>query len=466
MKIITCNFRGRKHSERNEPCEDSVFCIQGSEITTVAIADGAGSKKYDHAKEGADAVTRAICEFFDVKFDDFFDSSNELELRSVIQTISHKALKERAQKLNIESIDTMASTLLAVSVKGNKAIAVQIGDGIIGRSFHGELEPVTLPQNGEYASSTYFVNSADAYKMIQVRKQFLTGTSHLFLMSDGVSECMFNDFNGEFNNSLKMLLETASEIGGEKKVKKAVKEFIVDADPMSDDCSLAILCLNEEPVPVETETLKAFDSESVERELSQPVMTNTSTLPLESFVQEDKTEPITENRDFVSDTEKNGMTAPIMLTSESDVAEEADGPRTKSSAAKIVIVTIALIVVIVATAVALVVGSKNKNDAEKTTQIRENTEQTLSVYDDVINEEPDTEVSLEDAGGVLVNGSTTSKKVGSGIITKTHATHNGETESKQTELEEESKKEPPSTLAENLFTGGVSTKGSYEKATR
>lgn len=255
MKIITCNFQGRKHSERNEPCEDSVFFLKGSEVSTVAVADGAGSKKYEHAKDGADAVTKAICNFFDAKFDDFFESSNELELRSVVQTICHKALKERAKELELETIETMASTLLTVSIKGNKLIAVQIGDGLIGRLFHDELETVTMPQNGEYASSTYFINDPEAYKMVQVRKMFLTGTSHLFLMSDGVADCMFNDFNGEFNTSLKALLETANEPAGEKKVRKAVKEFIVDADPMSDDCTMAVVCFNEQKVAVETETL-------------------------------------------------------------------------------------------------------------------------------------------------------------------------------------------------------------------
>ena len=253
MKIITCNFQGRKHSERNEPCEDSVYYLQSSGVTTVAVADGAGSKKYDHAKDGADAVTKAICNFFEAKFDDFFESSNELELRSVVQTICHKALRERAKELELDSIETMASTLLVVSVKGNKLISVQIGDGLIGRLFHDELETVTMPQNGEYASSTYFINDPEAFKMVQVRKMFLTGTTHLFLMSDGVADCMFNDFNGEFNTSLKALLETAEEPNGEEKVKKAIKEFIVDADPMSDDCTMAVICFNEKLVSIEAD---------------------------------------------------------------------------------------------------------------------------------------------------------------------------------------------------------------------
>lgn len=245
MKIITCNFRGRKHSERNEQCEDSVYFLRGTEVTTVAVADGAGSKKYEYAKEGADTVTKAVCNFFDSKFDDFFDSNNEIELRSVIQTICHKSLKERANELGIDSIETMASTLLAVSFKGNKAVAIQIGDGVVGRYIHSDTELVTMPQNGEFASSTFFVNSAEAYKMIQVRKMFLNSTSHLFLMTDGIADCMYNDFTGAFNNSLKLILEASDDYDGEEKVKSAIKEFIVDADPTSDDCTMAIVSFNE-----------------------------------------------------------------------------------------------------------------------------------------------------------------------------------------------------------------------------
>ena len=346
MKIITCNFRGRKHSERNEPCEDSVFYIKGSEVVTVAVADGAGSKKYSHAKQGADTVTKAVCNFFEAKFDDFFDSTNELELRTVIQTICHKALKEKAAELGLDSIEPMASTLLVVSFKGNKAVSVQIGDGLIGRSFHGELEPVTLPQNGEYASSTYFVNSADAYKMIQIRKLFLSGTSHIFLMTDGIADCMFNDFNGVFNNSLNMILEASEEPDGEEKVQRAVKECIVDADPMSDDCTMAVICFNEKADSVETESYSLAEFMVTEPSGSEAVIQ-----PVE--------QPVSVQPEVCED---GVMPSPEIVPT---VVQQSNADKKKSSSWKIIVVAVVLAIITVVTA-GVIIHFKS-DDNEKTT---------------------------------------------------------------------------------------------------
>ena len=365
MKIITCNFQGRKHLERNERCEDSVNYVIGSKVTTVAVADGAGSKIYEHAKDGADAVTKAVCGFFEAKFDDFFDSTNELELRTVIQTICHKALKERANELGLDSIDTMASTLLAVSIKGNKAVCVQIGDGLIGRTVHGELEPITLPQNGEYASSTYFVNSANAYKMIQIRKLFLSGTSHVFLMSDGVADCMFNDFNGVFNTSLSMLIDTADEPDGEEKVRKAIKEFIVDADPMSDDCTMAVVCLGKKESLVSDEAKETEKPESDHNEQKETVAHDTQN-PEPTQQEPVCTPPVTPQQPIIIQPQ---VTANNEMMSNK---QNAPAKKKKGSAWKIISVTLALILAIIIGACAVVhfvtddkedSGSKKKSDS-------------------------------------------------------------------------------------------------------
>ncbi len=362
MKIITCNFRGRKHSERNEQCEDSVYFLRGTEVTTVAVADGAGSKKYEHAKDGADAVTKAVCNFFDSKFDDFFNSNNELELRSVIQTICHKALKERANELGIDSIETMASTLLAVSFKGNKAIAVQIGDGIVGKTSHGEPELITMPQNGEFASSTFFVNSTDAYKMIQVRKMFLNGTSHLFLMSDGIADCMYNDFTGAFNSSLKMILDAAEDPDGEEKIKKAIKEFIVDADPLSDDCTMAVVCFNEKSKNYETETLATETSVVSE----QPVA-----------VQENIG---SEKHSLSADAQINSADTSVdVLPQIKSVEYEAEQKTEKSFAVWKIVAIIASVALIIGVAVGVVLLTRDaESNADGKTKSNRTTETTTS----------------------------------------------------------------------------------------
>lgn len=386
MKIITCNFQGRKHFERNEPCEDSVNYILGSNITTVAVADGAGSKKYSHAKDGADAVTKAVCNFFEAKFDNFFDSTNELELRTVIQTICHKALKERAGELGLDSIETLASTLLTVSIKGNKAVCIQIGDGLIGRMVHGEPETITLPQNGEYASSTYFVNDAEAYKMIQVRKMFLNGTSHVFLMSDGIADCMFNDFTGEFNKSMGMLIEASDDTDGEEQVRKAVKEFIVDADPMSDDCTMAVVCLNNSVASVKKE--KAEKTEPVQLDVDFKESVSDVQVQNQTYSQ-------------VIHQQEMPLYQPMPITEQMvNVQNNVPVKKKKGSIAKIVVAALALILAIIIGAGALILLVTNKDEDRSDDDIKDTITSSMTTDENIFNSQSE---NSEESNGLNIN---------------------------------------------------------------
>ncbi|MBO5411346.1 MAG: protein phosphatase 2C domain-containing protein [Clostridia bacterium] len=243
MRIINCNLRGGKHSCADLPCEDSISILQKNGVACVAIADGAGSKKYVHAKQGAQAVTKAVSNFLCERFDDYFAAVNELELRKVLAAVCHKSLKEEAEKLSLGSPETLASTMLCVAVKGNKMLACQIGDGVTGAVASGNASPLTIPQNGEFAGTTYFVNLPEAHRFIQIRKGFTSYYSHLFLMTDGVSESLYNEADGTFHPDLNRLIELSEKDNGSTLLEETVSKYIVSADPASDDCTIAIINL-------------------------------------------------------------------------------------------------------------------------------------------------------------------------------------------------------------------------------
>lgn len=55
-------------------------------VTVIALADGAGSKKYTHSAQGAECVTKTITKFFCNNFDKFYEKKDTNGLCSVTGT--------------------------------------------------------------------------------------------------------------------------------------------------------------------------------------------------------------------------------------------------------------------------------------------------------------------------------------------------------------------------------------------
>lgn len=257
--IINCNLQGQKHKSRNVHCEDGFYSLTENGVTALAVADGAGSSKYPHAKIGADIVSRTICRFFCKKFDEFYDVCNETEMRKIITTVCITSLNRQAEKLGLDSCYTMASTLIVVAFKNNRAIACQIGDGLLGMKKGGELEPVFLPQNGEFAGTTFFITDENAYQFLQVKKFFTNSISHIFLMTDGASDIVYDDHTGYFEPVMDRLLDFTKIDDGSEKLSKCLEENIVNQNELSDDCTMIIASLSNEVGDIENETDSIFN---------------------------------------------------------------------------------------------------------------------------------------------------------------------------------------------------------------
>lgn len=225
-------------------CEDGFSVSNENDVTVLAIADGAGSAKYTNAKDGADTICDTMCRFFSMKFDEFFDVCNEYEMRRILSAVCMNSLENKAKELGLDSVETMASTMLVIAMKENKAIACQIGDGLIGMKIGNALTSVFLPQSGEFAGTTYFINDKKSYQLIQIRKFFLQSVSNIFLMSDGISDSVFDDTNGVFNNVMNMLIKYTELSDGCEKLAECIKNNIVDQNPLSDDCTMIIASLS------------------------------------------------------------------------------------------------------------------------------------------------------------------------------------------------------------------------------
>ena len=128
-------------------------------------------------------------------------------------------------------------------------ILVHLGDGIIAIEKEDGTEKISLPQNGEFINTTYFVTSQEAEFIMTIAKGRTDSIKNFILMSDGTSASLFDRKNKKLseafrskvnNNDIHITaLTEVIEIG----LKTVIKEST------EDDCSIAILCKKENEHP-------------------------------------------------------------------------------------------------------------------------------------------------------------------------------------------------------------------------
>lgn len=241
-RVIQTYLQGARHKANDLPCEDRTYALSENGVEVIALADGAGSKQYSFAAQGAACVTRTICDFFCKHFDDAYDEE-EKTIKYAIMTVCQKALQEEAVRIGAESIVQMSSTLLCVAVKGNRAIAVHVGDGAIGGIVDNRIVTVSAPDNGEFASTTYFITMPYADEVMELKRFSADNASVFFMMSDGTQEYSFDDNAGTFTNGAAKMAMYVYEKDGQQRLQDTIQNMLINQDQASDDCSFIALGL-------------------------------------------------------------------------------------------------------------------------------------------------------------------------------------------------------------------------------
>ena len=153
--------------------EDSIFAI---------VSDGAGSAKF-----GAYGAW-LVCRFLTVRFREWVHEQTDLpgdellsswidDLRDQITTIAERREYQPRQ---------FAATLAAILISPNEILTLQVGDSAVVGRRGAEWEVLCWPENGEYASTTYFVTDNPEPRLNIARKQRNYDAFALF--SDGVGD--------------------------------------------------------------------------------------------------------------------------------------------------------------------------------------------------------------------------------------------------------------------------------------
>lgn len=222
--IVAASKRGRSHAQESKPRDDH-FKLYHDDTTNwyvMAVADGAGSAKY--SREGSRIACETAVAYCkeqladSKKFEEEIDTYNEFKNESesearkmvgdfiykIVGTAAFKAQKaifEEAKKQNLPS-KLYATTLLLTICKrfeyGWFVASFWVGDGAIclyDKEAHS-AKLLGVPDEGEYAGQTRFLTMPEIFKDAtslyqRLRFSIVPDFTALFLMSDGVSDPMF-----------------------------------------------------------------------------------------------------------------------------------------------------------------------------------------------------------------------------------------------------------------------------------
>lgn len=251
--IVAASQRGRSHAQEGKARDDhfSLFHCEESDWYIIAVADGAGSAKY--SRKGSEVACNTVidhCKNLLFENPEFEASIREYEAdrdnqekrtnvtRHVIDIVykgamkAHEAVKKVAEANEESKLKDFATTLMFAVCKkydfGWFIASFWVGDGAMCLFDENNKTAKLLgtPDEGEFSGQTRFLTMPEIFRDPEVvakrlRMAIVLDFTALFLMSDGVSDPMFetdknlNDYAKweEFYNNLKKGFPE-DEIGG------------------------------------------------------------------------------------------------------------------------------------------------------------------------------------------------------------------------------------------------------------
>lgn len=174
---------GTSHIQNGDRLQDAYAVTElGDGCIFAVVTDGAGSAKF-----GAYGAW-LTCRFLSVRFREWVHENPELPTDEDLSEWIDE-LRDRISAIAAQRETTprqFAATLAAIVVAKNEVTTLHIGDSaVVGRK-GGEWDVLCWPENGEYASSTYFVTDDPEPRLKITRHQREHDAFALF--SDGVGD--------------------------------------------------------------------------------------------------------------------------------------------------------------------------------------------------------------------------------------------------------------------------------------
>lgn len=224
---------GRGHAACRLPCQDAVVVHRAERRLGVCVCDGAGSAPLSLL--GAQAVAEQISTWL-ARGGPAIPNGGEViaqagdAIRGVMQLFGGEA-------------GEYACTMLGLAVGEQDALAVHLGDGVIGAVEAGQPSVVSGPERGEFANQTVFVTSSRAADHVRVTRVEIRPLLTTFvLMTDGAEAGLYDKRSGALSQVAEQMarwLDQANEEDTSSALRGAVEKHLLPRT--LDDCTVALL---------------------------------------------------------------------------------------------------------------------------------------------------------------------------------------------------------------------------------
>ncbi|MDE7104503.1 MAG: protein phosphatase 2C domain-containing protein [Ruminococcus sp.] len=233
--IIGARVRGKKHKHEGTNCDDWFETALSGDIIYIAVADGAGSKKY--SRIGAKEACRTVCGYLKYTFETEIINKNILNnlssdlsdkncisvCRTLAGIVQHSIKKAYSavesafysrvpnsiysdllgRTINIRDFSSTLLVAVVVPIENEPdkklTISCQIGDGMIAlintnESFEKSVKLMGEPDSGEFSGETDFLTSKNLIESdkLAVRTRLSIDSSDIMMiMTDGVADDYF-----------------------------------------------------------------------------------------------------------------------------------------------------------------------------------------------------------------------------------------------------------------------------------
>lgn len=221
--IVAASQRGRSHANEGKPRDDdfSLFHCEDSDWYIIAVADGAGSAKY--SRQGSKIACETVVSYckeklnnaenFEEKILAYYNAENEEiarksmanEIYNIVGNaafLAHKKINQAAIDNNAQSKDFATTLMFAICKKldfGWFVASYWVGDGAmcILNTEKKSFKMLGNPDEGEYSGQTRFLTMPEIFSdpattMGRLKFSIEEDFTSLILMTDGVSDAMFN----------------------------------------------------------------------------------------------------------------------------------------------------------------------------------------------------------------------------------------------------------------------------------
>lgn len=250
-KVAAVTLIGQKHKNREVPCEDNSTAIQKNGVSVVVVSDGAGGKQYTHARYGSRIACDTVADLMINHFDALYNENREAAVKNLLIAAIHANMADAIVEHGLDSLERLSCTLLFCAVKDRRVICGHIGDGLMVRVSPSGVSPFTMPQNGQNASSTYFVTANHAADYLRFIKTTTDDIHGIALMTDGVQDMVYDENSGLVKPVIAKMVDTLknSREECEGQISQILQNFIIGASNMSDDASFGIILFDETASP-------------------------------------------------------------------------------------------------------------------------------------------------------------------------------------------------------------------------